>query len=738
MIYATAVLLLCAVLSLQLSRAGNIGMVSCLIAGICGFGWVLLIRLLIIQRLRFVRSWVRNTLVFTWVGCGYALAVQVGSLAFEEWILVFLVWLASIRFISSSEPIPLRQSAFISAIVVIFALPGVDAILRLVLIISLCISGSFWLAIFSFRTRCSWSLLYIGCIIATVTVTCLFVHWTIQPRDESSGYASWIPSSGGESTGDPAARSGKGDGPDEIIGESGDSIGFDLGNTFSESGQDGLYDLWMESYGPPLDSSEPQKMVGLKPSDIRVVQGNDRENLRVGRTFELRRKISSKRASKGVVQSSMTSIWVKGPMPVYIPLAVFNDYDGLQWKEPEHHRPVAAVRRINNNWMEILLAPLSVALDRSPIEYEIRIGQLGGNTLPLPGFAQRFRMGRVNRADFFDSTDSGLVRLAHRQLPSGATLQAVCHRIDSSELFDVPPALTRNTTVGLIGTGLVSTEVRQFAENWGRNCEQGWDQVIKVIDSLRSHVILDRTQTVSGESESVQELLVVTRRGPDYQIASAAAILLRNLGYRVRLVSGFFATEEDVDPRSGFAELNAEHIHFWIEILLADGTWMTVDPSPGYPMLNVPMSPRRWFADKWTGIRNSIAAYPVTSGVSILILLSGWFLRRHMLDLVATGVCWCRGNRVQDVWRVLELRARLAGCPRASFITPAQWLHSLKTGLGTSHYVNHLNQILYNQIKESDSNACEASKDVLSVMTLRWFICKRKEVEGDWQNNHHH
>ncbi|GIW75298.1 MAG: hypothetical protein KatS3mg104_0361 [Phycisphaerae bacterium] len=732
--YATLILLLCAISAVQLLRSAGTDSTSWLLEGFYFLAGTLLIRQLGLPRLRSARPWVRNTLVWALLGSGYAMLLRdswplIGTLVLEEWIILSLLGLAFIRFVHHDGSGNFQQIALISVIIVVFALPGVDGTFRLLLITSLSVCGSLWLITSASGINGRWTLLYSGCTILLITGACLWIHWLIQPQDTALRYAAWVPSSGGDTAGTPNAKRGKGDGPDEVLSESGDSIGFDLGNTFSESGRDGLYDLWLESYGQPLEPSESQKMVGLKPSEVRVVLGKDREDLRVGRTFELRRKTPSRPENSRLEHSSSARVWVKGPMPVYIPLCVFSNYDGSKWEEMEHGRPSVPVRRTADNWMELLHPPVSLSLDPHPTEYDIRVGNLGGNILPLPGLVERFRMGRVNRGDFFASTRSGLIRLSTRQLLAGATLQAVCRQRNPSTVFEVPPALARHAVPQMLDTGPVDNVVHRIAEEWGRDRQKGWDQITKVLNRLRAHVVLDKEETVSPASESVRELLTLKRRGPDYQIASAAVILLRSLGYPTRLVSGLYASERDVNPTSGFAELGSEHVHFWIEIQLADGTWMTVDPSPGYPMWNLPMSVGQWFAEQWSFLRDGITTYPVTVAGSTGVLLIGWFSRRHLMNQIATWVCWARGNRVQDVWRVLELRSRLAGCPRAPFVTPGRWLGCLSSDPDTLRYVRHLNQALYNGAAELDPNTTESANNILSFMTLRWFIQKRKEFK---------
>ena len=80
------------------------------------------------------------------------------------------------------------------------------------------------------------------------------------------------------------------------------------------------------------------------------------------------------------------------------------------------------------------------------------------------------------------------------------------------------------------------------------------------------------------------DFLLVARRGPDYQFASAAAVLLRLLEYPTRLVSGFYASPDNYDPETQHTPVVKEDLHFWAEVFLP-GLWIVIEPTPGYEVL---------------------------------------------------------------------------------------------------------------------------------------------------------
>lgn len=66
------------------------------------------------------------------------------------------------------------------------------------------------------------------------------------------------------------------------------------------------------------------------------------------------------------------------------------------------------------------------------------------------------------------------------------------------------------------------------------------------------------------------------RRGHCQYFASAAAVILRQLGHPTRCVAGFATTERDVE---GYT-FRGLHAHAWIEVMDEAGRWFRCDPTP--------------------------------------------------------------------------------------------------------------------------------------------------------------
>ena len=134
--------------------------------------------------------------------------------------------------------------------------------------------------------------------------------------------------------------------------------------------------------------------------------------------------------------------------------------------------------------------------------------------------------------------------MAERKTPSGIVVETESRTVDPRRLVDVEfpsdggsRAPAAHTTVP---TNLRS-EVLALAHRWAGGHPRGWTQIAAIIQHLRMEYVHDRfAHTPEGCDDPLGYFLIHAQRGPDYQFASAAAVLLRVLGYATRLVCGFY------------------------------------------------------------------------------------------------------------------------------------------------------------------------------------------------------
>jgi hypothetical protein len=96
-----------------------------------------------------------------------------------------------------------------------------------------------------------------------------------------------------------------------------------------------------------------------------------------------------------------------------------------------------------------------------------------------------------------------------------------------------------------------------------------------------------------GFARNLGEFLVGSGAGHCEYFATALALLLRLQNVPCRLVGGYLAHEWDAGAAA--TVVRARDAHAWVEALLADGSWLTLDPTPPSSLLG----PRTEAASWW-------------------------------------------------------------------------------------------------------------------------------------------
>ncbi|HEX6810126.1 MAG TPA: DUF3488 and transglutaminase-like domain-containing protein [Planctomycetota bacterium] len=81
-----------------------------------------------------------------------------------------------------------------------------------------------------------------------------------------------------------------------------------------------------------------------------------------------------------------------------------------------------------------------------------------------------------------------------------------------------------------------------------------------------------------GFAENIESFLLGTGSGHCEFFATALALVLRQQGIPCRLVGGFLAHEWDAEAKA--VVTRARHAHAWVEALMPDGSWITLDATP--------------------------------------------------------------------------------------------------------------------------------------------------------------
>jgi hypothetical protein len=506
----------------------------------------------------------------------------------------------------------------------------------------------------------------------------------IGPKRTARVLAEWLPTSGGTAGYDPFARGGVNDGDDEVKGDNARSTGMTQTDTFLDSPLPSLYDVFNDLYGEPFKPKEWERAIGLD-AQTKVSENKKppSDNLRPNREFPTTRKSprqprdSSDRAARAIFE-------VQGRTPLHVRVTAFDAFDGLAWQEaPLSGNTALLDKEPDSCWMRVReRTPPAVFADME--SHQLKITSPLGTLVPSPPHLSRFRVGKVNRADFFGWGQDRILRMAQRKTPTGIVVETECRIAD--------PRLLAATSfpVGFVNERLryaklpprINPEVAALAHRWSDDHPKGWPQITAVVQHLRSEYALDPMTRVPDDCvDPLGRFLLRSCRGPDYQFATAAAVLLRVLGHPTRLVSGFYVSPANYDPVTRHTPVVQEDLHFWTEVMLPSGDWLVIEPTPGYEVLQPSPSWADWMLAGLASAGAWLLHHFVVVGSSGLGLALLWWKRLQLFDGLAAAVLrlfpgrsW--QGRVRRVLWLLEFRGRWAGRPRPASQTRPSWLRA--------------------------------------------------------------
>jgi protein-glutamine gamma-glutamyltransferase len=520
----------------------------------------------------------------------------------------------------------------------------------------------------------AWVLAVVG-VFATVAA--------VGPSRAATALAGLVPTSGGTDWNEPDARSGVGDGDNEVsASEHPESVGFTQSDVYLETDRPSLYDAFNESYGEPFKRKTVEKMIALGQQDVGEQKQRPSENLQAGHEFSAVRRKPEPRARRPGERGARALVYVKGPTPLHLPLTTYSHFDGTTWHEEhccDRHLPVEL--EPSSAWLRMLWVPAPFLA--GIVTHQVKIGTLESSPIPMPPHPLRFRVGSVNRLDFFGWAQLGIIRMTDRTVPAGTVIDIESFTVDPAGLrsiaFPARPGDDVDHHLSFEGTYSIDPAVAALARDWAAESPEGWRQVEAVIAALRQGHVHDRSTTLPPDCHDViAEFLLQTRRGPDYLFASSAAVLLRSLGYPTRVVSGLYAAPSRYDPRTRHTPVTGDDVHFWAEVRLPSGRWIAIEPTPGYEL----MPPVRPWSERIARALSVAAKWAINHTAGLLaaaVVLAGLVLRRRdVLDRLATvAIAFAPGcgsrRRVMQCLKLIERRARWAGHPRPTGLTLSRW-----------------------------------------------------------------
>jgi transglutaminase-like putative cysteine protease len=496
-----------------------------------------------------------------------------------------------------------------------------------------------------------------------------------------------MPTSGGTGETDPFARHGIGDGPEETAGDDAKAAGMVETDKMIEDNKNSLIDAVNDMYGPPHKPRKDQeRMVAAGKVDVIPFHGKLPDNRRPSRDFDTGRK-GPKGDRKPESQQARGLFEVEGRTPLHIRLVAYDSYDPVDKRWIEARKPGSKlIDPEGGDWMkpgQFKNAGWYLADER----HRLKAADMKSNLVPTPAMMTRFRIHRVDKPDYYEWDYDGVLALAGRTTtPPGVVVTTDCRTRDPSGLpqaaFAAVGAAGEAFPVSVEVPDALRPEVERLARAWAADRPRGWPQVEAVLTKLRTEFTLDRDAAAPPEHPApVLWFLTESRRGPDYLFATAAALLLRALDYPARVCLGYYAAPAAYDPETAHTPVRTTDLHVWPEVLLRDGQWLVVEPTPGYEVLGptLPLSDR--ILNALTAAARWAVRHAAELAVLTALVVAGWVRRREMADAVAVRRwAWFPGRSWRDQVRsavaVLERRGRWAGRPRPRRQTPAAWLRT--------------------------------------------------------------
>jgi hypothetical protein len=505
----------------------------------------------------------------------------------------------------------------------------------------------------------------------------------------ASALPGWMPTSGGDRWYDPNARSGVNDGEALVPAtENARSFGPVDSDIFLESDQPSLYDIFNDTYGTPPKVQKMDRSIGLPPELLKHTHERIAEHKKLGRQFST---VRGSRPQKVKVQKDIDGsalLFVGGRTPLHLGLEVFDLFDGVEWFPEERPAvlPALKLEAIRKQpWVRCSGAGDNDLLSQAE-SHQLKIINLQTNRIPTPAGMVGVHIDKVDRVDMFGWAQEGILKMERDALPDLTVIHLRSRAAD--------PARLRKERLGVslergfhrqLPDHYSTSRVAALAKSWSGDVRGEWQRIEAVMARLRSEYTLDKDYRAPNTcQDTVAEFLFESRRGPDYAFASAAATLLRTMGFSTRVVSGFYADPLKFDTRSRHTPIDRSDVHFWVELYVGSGTWVTLEPTPGFEVLQPP--PNLW-QKCWQAASAAIGhAYRHIWAYlfGLTLVTAGWKWHVELNDCLTT-LLWRYApvaHPRQQILRTLTLltrRGQWAGTPRRPGETPSKWLRHLST-----------------------------------------------------------
>ncbi len=483
-----------------------------------------------------------------------------------------------------------------------------------------------------------------------------------------------MPTSGGTSGKDMAARSGVGDG-DALVAARKHAASFGAVETdfFLDSEKTSLFDVFSDEFGEPKTKNRVERAQALNPDDVESNEGQFAETNRSagGNEFSIERDPPRKKDPPEDLYSDSLMFW-EGAAGVRLAAQRYSHFDGTRWlrsvdgdeaPEPVELRSIVIEERTwfrPSKSIQNSISPFVGALPEA-----VKFTRFRSFEIPSRMGTQLWSIDQITLPDFFAyGQDDCLIMPNRTHIPDYTVVRFVNSRVDQERL----EGLLRNCAPGTFHRPTqesCQSELAKLAHQYSGSAERGLQQVENVINGVRRDFDFQRAAT-DGEGASLERFLE-DKRGPSYLFATAAALMLDHLGYQTRLVMGFYVAPEHYSAREKSTAILSEDAHVWVEINAGHDYWIPLEPTPGFRK-------PRWRAGWLYLAQKNWKALTLGTLVSIICIWSCYLLRSFLfasLCRVLSPLLRWLPDRSRLAWLcwMLDIRWLLIGHPRPASTT---------------------------------------------------------------------
>lgn len=501
-------------------------------------------------------------------------------------------------------------------------------------------------------------------VLSGMVAVSVVVFWIASTRsNQAMMLDGFMPTSGGKQRADASARQGVGDG-DMLVAAQDEAFTFGPvdSDLFLESDVPSMYDLVSEIYGEATNKKRKYARAISLDNQVQESEREGTESKKNSREFSaLRTPKDRTTKAKPEGTESRAVVQLIGRTPAWLRLESFDRFEENTWTQSEslrldkrYHEPELHALG-DKPWMLLQSPPRDLVY---PVRERlaIKVIQFLSPRLLTPSIVTHVHIDRIDQPDFFSWTSDGQLMMPNREHVPQLTVVHQLVQIPQLHVLRDPnnPISHLAHTTAAHGTSndplahylQLDSNGQSFAERTKVWLEQAmndrpqatdWDKVQAIVARCREEFVEDGTAAPPESCKDVLEHLWNERRGPDYLIASAAVVAIRNMGIPCRLCRGFYASPRRYDLRSGQTEVMPEDLHTWAEVYV-HGAWLTIEPCGTYPLPTEHRTWQQWAIQCFWSIQHVVLHRPlwvalVVSAFGLLV-----YLRQRILESMMCGI----------------------------------------------------------------------------------------------------